>query len=424
MTVETPTARRGSRAMRSWGPHSIDVAILGARGHYAVPRILQDLGLLRRFYTDAYLGNKPRLRRFLNTFGRYSGGSLERFSARVGARLSSARVSSFDFLGLVYWAGRQALPDGAHDQWHAWANRVFAQRVLESADSPPAAIYGCNTAAAELFEAYSSLGTCCILEQISAPRRIELQLLAQEVKRWPGWQEIDLSCGYHLTDREEREWRAADRVLAPSELVRKQLINSGVAAEKCRVVPYGVDLRRFRPVDKRRRRSGDLLNVLFAGEVGLQKGAPYLLEALRLIGPRRLSVRLAGKVRLSGDKRDRYRDIADFCGPIPRSHMPRMYRWADVLVLPTVSEGFGLVHAEALASGVPVVTTPRCGSLVRDGIDGFIVPAGDVDALAARLDEYVRNPDCLQAHQLAARESRSRLGLHRYRESLLSGIRC
>ena len=77
---------------------------------------------------------------------------------------------------------------------------------------------------------------------------------------------------------------------------------------------------------------------------------------------------------------------------------------ADVFVLPTLCEGFALAHLEAMACGVPVVTTPNCGSVVRDGVDGFIVPIRDAEALAEKIELLVTD-----------RELRTRLG-HNARE--------
>jgi glycosyltransferase involved in cell wall biosynthesis len=70
-----------------------------------------------------------------------------------------------------------------------------------------------------------------------------------------------------------------------------------------------------------------------------------------------------------------------------------LYRTADILAYPSLHEGSALAILEAMASGLPIVTTPNSGSLVRDGIDGFITPLRDIDALAARIEQLYRNPE-------------------------------
>jgi glycosyltransferase involved in cell wall biosynthesis len=125
---------------------------------------------------------------------------------------------------------------------------------------------------------------------------------------------------------------------------------------------------------------------LFAGTVGLRKGVPYLLEALRsLQGKIPFECKIAGTSEIAPDKLAQYRDVADFLGRVPRSQMNELYQWADVFVLPSICEGSAMVTYEALLSGLPVITTYNAGSLVRDGIDGYIVKIRDVEAIRDRL---------------------------------------
>ena len=71
---------------------------------------------------------------------------------------------------------------------------------------------------------------------------------------------------------------------------------------------------------------------------------------------------------------------------MPRSRILDEFRRADVFVLPTLCDSFALVHLEAMACGVPVITTPNCGSVVRAGVDGFIVPIRDAAAIADKVE--------------------------------------
>jgi len=84
-------------------------------------------------------------------------------------------------------------------------------------------------------------------------------------------------------------------------------------------------------------------------------------------------------------------------GNVPRSEMQREYQQAHVLVLPSISEGSANVCYEALAAGLPVITTPNAGSVVRDGLDGYIVPIRCDQSLAARIASLVEDRDRLAA---------------------------
>jgi glycosyltransferase involved in cell wall biosynthesis len=86
-----------------------------------------------------------------------------------------------------------------------------------------------------------------------------------------------------------------------------------------------------------------------------------------------------------------------FHGPVSRDRTEEFYRSADLFVLPTLSDGFALTQLEAMAYGLPVITTPNCGEVVSDGVDGFIVPASDVNALAEALQLILQDPEKLQA---------------------------
>ena len=94
----------------------------------------------------------------------------------------------------------------------------------------------------------------------------------------------------------------------------------------------------------------------------------------------------------------------------------------DVFLLPSVSEGSAGVCYEALAAGLPVITTPNAGSVVRDGIDGFIVPIRSPEAIIEKLDRLASDPDLLAFMSKNARERSADYTLERYGERLLSNV--
>jgi glycosyltransferase involved in cell wall biosynthesis len=147
-------------------------------------------------------------------------------------------------------------------------------------------------------------------------------------------------------------------------------------------VPYGIDPVQFQ--GKKRERSA-YLHVLYVGTVQLRKGIQYFLEAAESIGPGKMVFRCVGPVDVSDDATRRLAGVMDLAGPVPRAVMQSEYDWADVLVLPSLSEGSANVCLEAMACGLPVITTLQAGSAVRDGKDGYIVPIRDGKAVADRL---------------------------------------
>src|SRR3569833_4090021 len=119
-------------------------------------------------------------------------------------------------------------------------------------------------------------------------------------------------------------------------------------------------------------------------------GFHFLAEARRILEQRGLHP----EFRVVGPMRPYVPQTPLFLGPeyvgqIPRTQVRDEFAQADVFAFPTISESFGLVHLEALACGVPVITTPHCGSVVRNGIDGYIVPIRSPGALADRIQQLL-----------------------------------
>jgi glycosyltransferase involved in cell wall biosynthesis len=92
----------------------------------------------------------------------------------------------------------------------------------------------------------------------------------------------------------------------------------------------------------------------------------------------------------------------------------------DVFVFPSLFEGFGLVILEAMSQGLPVIVTPNTGAVgvVENGVDGFLVPVRDVEAICAVLEELVVRPGQLQAMRVAAQKKAAMFSWERYRERL------
>jgi glycosyltransferase involved in cell wall biosynthesis len=143
--------------------------------------------------------------------------------------------------------------------------------------------------------------------------------------------------------------------------------------------------------------------VLFLGQVNLRKGVQYLLEAARLLKTQNIQIDIAGPIAIADQFVVKAPPNVRFHGAVTRDRVREFYSQADVFVLPTISDGFALTQLEAMAHGLPVITTPNCGRVVTDGLDGFIVPARDSATLAERLQTLLEDPERVQAMGEAAR---------------------
>ena len=107
---------------------------------------------------------------------------------------------------------------------------------------------------------------------------------------------------------------------------------------------------------------------------------------------------------------------------MPRSQVQEEFHQADIFVLPTLADSFGLVHLEAMACGVPVITTPHCGAVVRDGVDGFIVPIRDAVALADRIQQLLEDRPLRNQMGASAKLRAKEFTWARYGERLLAAL--
>ena len=407
----------------------VDVAFFGARRYYNVPRLLERAGLLGTFYTDLYLGNKPWLRSALRSFPpAYAPAAVKKLLFKDAPGLPAAKVVSFDILGL-----RELWFRGRTGSWlqlqHHYARfgREFCEHVARTGLDHASVFYGFRNGCLEIFQAAKRRQTLCIVEQNSAAQQVENQLLNEEVQRWPDWEKrnplaaIDDHFADPVAQREEAEWGEADYIVCPSEFVISTLESMGVSRDKCRLLPYGIDIDSLRP--RERRPDGRGINVLFMGLVGLRKGIPYLLEALKALDSPNIHCRLVGFFEADRQRVSEYAKWVEIVGPVPRSEISHSYEWADVLVLPSISEGSALVTYEALACGIPVITTPNSGSSVRDGVNGFIVPIRDPQALASRIDQLAGDPEMLRTMSAHALECRSGFSSEAYGSGILDLIR-
>jgi len=221
-------------------------------------------------------------------------------------------------------------------------------------------------------------------------------------------------------ERKDAELACADTVFVGSNFIRRTLEASPTPIRDICVVPYGAPPV---PEEMPERESGGKLKVLFAGALGQRKGLAYLLAAMR-------QVEGFADLTLLGRK------TSETCEPL--NEAIRKHRWIpslthqevlaemarhDVLVFPSLFEGFALVITEALSRGLPVITTESSGAdFIRDGVDGFMIPIRSSAAIAEKLELLAGNRDLLAEMRRGARESAKRWTWDCYRRALAEAL--
>jgi glycosyltransferase involved in cell wall biosynthesis len=177
------------------------------------------------------------------------------------------------------------------------------------------------------------------------------------------------------------------------------LLAQGVDASRCVVIPPAFKSS-IAPV-ARRPDTSRRFRVLFVGNHCLAKGYHVFVDAARKSGKGFEFISVGSQMLKSGYLEEASRHVT-ILGPKSQSGVREQMEKADVLVFPTLSDGFGLVQLEAMAAGLPVIATACCGEVVRHGLDGLIVPPRDSSAIVAALEELRADPDKFERFSIVA----------------------
>ncbi len=230
--------------------------------------------------------------------------------------------------------------------------------------------------------------------------------------------------------------RSADSIIVWSTDERDSIVEfCGVEPDKINIIPPGVDLARFRPMSQHQSKEhlgyGEEKNILFVGRLEPLKGLEFLFRAVASLensNSIRLNVVGGGensleKARLQAlATRMKLNKSIRFIGNVTQEELPVHYNAADVCVLPSHYESFGLAALEAAACGRPVIASNVGGipTIVLDSVTGYLVPSRQADAMAERLCTLL-NDDVLRSHMgAAARIHAETLGWDRSADSLLA----
>lgn len=368
--------------MRRW-----IVSQIGSREHYAVARAAEAAGTLELLITDYWC------RRGRSLLAAAPAG-LRALAGRWAPEIPADRVASFNLETLFHalrarGAGSSAERMSQHylrvgEAFGRASARVLRRRRL-SRDGH--IFFAYCTGALEPLQLLAEQGIPTIVDQID-PARWYVETVRAEQEKWPGWEprEADVSAAYW--QRLEAEWQAADVVVVNSSWSKEALIEQGVPAAKIAVLPLAYEAAA--PAE-RRYVAQRPLSVLFLGTVCLRKGIQYLLGAARLLAGENITFTIAGPIDISAEAVATAPQSVTFLGRVTRDRLGEVYGAADLFVFPTLSDAFGITQLEAMAHGLPVIATPRCGTVVEDGVNGFIVPAGDAEPLAQAILRLARD---------------------------------
>ena len=386
---------------------------LGAREHYAVPRGLDRNRALDQLITDAWV--RPRFATANPSFG--GSGVAERFHGE----LRDARVTAFNWSLVAFeMLARARRLRGwpliiARNNWFErkacdWLRRnadtLKAEKLKSETLKTELIIFAYSYAARDIFRFAKQRGWKTVLGQID-PGPVEEKIVAEETARVPelagDWQPAPVK----YWDNWQEECSLADHIIVNSEWSRTCLEKAGVNGSKLSVVPLAYESpitdtpttraypARFTP--------GRPLRVLFLGQVNLRKGVARLFDAIRQLKNEPIEFQFVGPVQVAVPADLRNNARVRWIGAVPRGKTSDFYRTADVLIFPTLSDGFGLTQLEAQAQRLPVIASRYCGEVVKHDMNGLLLERPTADAIVEALRFCVANPDRLAAFSNASR---------------------
>lgn len=334
--------------------------------------------------------------------------------------LSEAKVRQFSELGGLVVLFCHNIP--FMKRWYWQIKRIvddrFGRKVARLAAKVGADAVVCyDGCSAVLFEEVKRLspGTVTIAD-MSAANALYLKSVyeldeaerpdfAESLHGWKRvWDPIDIA-------RTERELAAADAFLCGSTFVARSLGLSGIDSSRCAVCHYGVDTKKF-PYRKRfAEPENEPLTFVYLGIVGEHKGASHLLEAFEGVSAAKARLVCIGAIDIPDSIVVSLPANIELRGMVQHDEVSELLLSADVMLFPSLGDGFSLSVMEGFASGLPVVCSDNTGAAdcVVEGENGFVVPTRDAAALREKIEWFCANHG--EIPRMAARAKEGVLGL-------------
>ena len=359
-------------------------------------------GILKQFVTTVALSDKA-----YKWLSRLPGAQRRRLE-----EVWMSKVTTYPARELVRAAARHISGDEVLlDKIWWWAERGFDRSVARNWAGKCEFLYGFELASVETFRAHKRAGGTTILSQLIAHPETAQRLISEEMERYPetvsDYDRHLLKSADRINHLKDEQFELSDLIVANSEFVRQSFVDAGISPGKIVVVPGAAPAIADM---KARQRAPDRVIFLSAGLQSIRKGTPYLLEAWRSLETHAgAELWLVGKNTLPPRLLDQLPGTVVVKPTVSRDELFEIYGKASVLVLPSLCEGFALVILEAMAHGLPVITTPNsgCGSFVEDSVNGWIVPVQDAKTLGQRISWCLDNSECLAEMGEASREKAS-----------------
>ena len=309
------------------------------------------------------------------------------------------------------------------DKIYKQHDKQVAAKLNKAAKKGVKAIYAYEDGAFETFKRGKELGLQCLYDLPIGYWKAARNLLNIEIERWPDW--IPTLTGLADSDvklaHKDAELRLADRIFVASNFTKQTLLEFAEPLAPIEIIPYG-----FPEVTSGRTylKNGKL-KILFVGGLSQRKGLANLFEAVK---PFKQQVDLTIIGRKIGEPclvLDQELAKHTWIPSLPHSEILKQMRTHDVLIFPSLFEGFGLVITEAMSQGTPVITTERTvgPDFITHGENGWLIEAGNTEAIKQQIDAILQKPLLISEVGKAAMETARLRSWEVYKSDLSTAVK-
>lgn len=219
-----------------------------------------------------------------------------------------------------------------------------------------------------------------------------------------------------------KEIKLANYFLSASSVTKKSLINYGINEKNIFNCPYGIYTENHKISSIQQ--SIKKIKCIYIGRVTPQKGATYFFDAIDRLDSSIYEFDILGAYDQSGEYYQRYKDICNFRGHVTKDQVVNYCKYADIMVFPSLADGFGFSVLEALSCGVPVICSTNAGmsDFIIDGYNGFNIPPYNSQAICDKLIWAKENKEILNQMRYNAANTACNMQWADYNDKLKDAI--
>ena len=222
-------------------------------------------------------------------------------------------------------------------------------------------------------------------------------------------------------ERKYNEIQLAQYFLVGSTFVKRSLEYSGVKPEQIYICPYGVDTSTFnRKKELTKRMDDDPIRFVFVGGTKELKGLSYMLKAFQMVDHRKAKFTIIGNDDLELTLKKKYAKDVIFTGIVLHDKMPELLQNFDVMIFPSLGDGFGLSVTEAMACGLPVIASDNTGAsdFIVEGENGFVIPIQNSVAITEKMQWFIEHREKIPKMGLNAINTAKKMTWENYYEKV------